>query len=146
MIAKGGIMVSINICRVEAVRRNPCAAGGIRYPLLPFAELSRETFWQWCHQNHKKMSHQGKGDSDRPGWCKTELQRNHEGYWRTFLLAFWMEGRCPHGLSVGIQAHPSPGFTPILFAIVSHVCCAFVQTLPLLWNPPFWSCTFHVYS
>lgn len=70
MIAKGGIMISINICRAEAVRgRDSCAADRIQYPLLPFAELPAKL----SDSSVIRSSHRGKSKCDSQDHGKSKL-------------------------------------------------------------------------
>lgn len=70
MIAKGGIMISINICRAEAVRgRDSCAADRIQYPLLPFAELPAKL----SGSSVIRSSHRGKSKCDSQNHRKSKL-------------------------------------------------------------------------
>lgn len=131
MIAKGGIMISINICRAEAGRGgDPCEAGRIQYPLLPFAELPAKL----SDSGVIRTSHRGKSESDSQDHGKSKLQEKPQRVLKGILyLVMELHARDPRaaGATAGSRVHLALA-CPFMSL---HLCLSF----PIPENPPFQS-------
>lgn len=142
-------MISINICRAEALRREGIHVLLMEYNTLCFPLLNcQEKLSDSSIIRAAEKSATGKRvkvtaqDHIRPSSSKTT--KGVEGH---PLLDSEMDGRGPHGATVGSGAvllQPCLPFLPFFPVRVIH--CASIQTLPLPWNPPFGSESTHSMS
>lgn len=126
-------MISINICRAEAVRgRDSCAADRIQYPLLPFAELPAKL----SDSSVIGTSHRGKSESDSKDHGKSKLREKPQRVLKGILSLPSHGTGCKGAQSswshtAGSRAHLVRACPLMSF----HLCLS----LPIPCHPPFQS-------